>query len=294
MVEFEYHAPTSLEEAVELLLRLGDAARPLAGGTALLVDMLAGHVRPTHLVSLTEVPGLDGIRGNGGWVIGAMTTLSAIEDAPAFQEGPLVALVEATHVLGGRQIRNMGTVGGNICHASPGADMVPPLLCLDAELRLVGPEGERTAPLDGFLLGPDQAALRPAELLTEIRIPPLPPRSGSAFLKVMRRRAMDCSIVAVAARITLAEDGETCAEARIAVGAAAPTPFRAREAEELLRGQGLSDDLMREVAGRAMAAAQPITDVRASAEYRRMLVRGLVARAVSRAWERAKLQLTEG
>lgn len=290
MVRFEYHEPTSLDEAIGLLARHGEAARPLAGGTALLVDMKIGHIRPTHLVSLAAVPGIDHIRSNGGWSIGAMATLSAIEDFSAFPIGPIVALVEAARLLGGRQIRNMGTVGGNICHASPGADMVPPLLCLDAELRLVGMEGERTTPLDGFLVGPDSTAIKPAEVLTEVRLPPPPPHSGSTFLKVMRRRAMDCSIVAVAARVTLAEDGETCAEARIGVGAAAPAPFRAKEAERLLVGQRLSDEILQAAVWRAVEASSPITDVRATAEYRRTLVGGLVSRAVTQAWHRANVQ----
>ena len=302
MVRFEYYEPASLEEAIDLLVRHGDAARPLAGGTALLVDMNIGHIRPTHLVSLTEVTELDQVRTNGGpstrsgrgWTIGALTTLSTIEDYPGFLAGPTIALVEATHVLGGRQIRNVATVGGNICHASPGADMVPPLLCLDAELRLVGPDGERTTPLDGFLVGPDRTAIKRAEVLAEVRIPTPPARSGSTFLKVMRRHAMDCSIVAVAVRITLAKDGETCAEARIAVGAAAPVPFRAREAESRLEGRRLTDELVLEAAQRAAAASRPITDVRATAEYRRMLVRGLVTRAVAREWGRARLQPREG
>lgn len=297
MIPFEYHAPDSLEEAIDLLGRYGEAARPLAGGTALLVDMNHGqtHTRPTHLVSLTQLPELDRIsRYADGWSIGALTTLTVVEYHPAFAAGALLGLVEATRVLGGRQIRNMGTVGGNICHASPGADMVPPLLCLDAELRLVGGPGtglgERTVPLDGFLLGPDRTAIEPAELLTDIRIPSPAPRSGAAFLKVMRRHAMDCSIVCVAARITLADDGETCDEARIAIGAAAPVPFRATEAESLLDNERATAELIREVADSAVRAARPITDVRASADYRRMLVRGLVGQAVTKAWDRARAE----
>jgi CO/xanthine dehydrogenase FAD-binding subunit len=296
MVKFGYHAPTSLEEAIDLLSRYGEAARPLAGGTALLVDMKHGyaHIRPTHLVSLTKLPELDRIsRRDGGWSMGSLTTLTAVEAHDAFAGGALLGLVEATRVLGGRQIRNMGTVGGNICHASPGADMVPPLLCLDAELQLTGAEGERTVPLDGFLLGPDHTAIRPAEILTEIRIPPPAPRSGSTFLKVMRRHSMDCSIVSVAARITSADDGETCAAARIAIGAAAPVPFRATDAENLLYNERPREELIREVAERAVKAARPITDVRASAEYRRMLVRGLVGRAVTEAWNRARSESQE-
>ncbi len=165
--------------------------------------------------------------------------------------------------------------------------MAPPLLCLDAELQLSGPDGERSTPLDGFLVGPDQTAIRPAEVLTEIIVPPLPPRTGTAFFKVMRRRAMDCSIVAAAARITLADDGQTVVEARVALGAVAPNPFRVKQAEALLMGNTLSPDLLREAAMAARDVSSPISDVRASADYRRMLVKTLVERAVSQAATRA-------
>lgn len=293
MIRFEYHAPHSLDEAMDLLVHSGDGARLLAGGTALLVDMNEGITQAEHLISLSEVPDLNQVRQNGGWKIGAMVTLSTIEDRAEFLNGAMTALVEATRVLAGRQIRNLGTLGGNICHASPGADMVPPLLCLDAELHLVSPDGERFIELKEFLVGPDQTAIRAGEILTEVRIPRPPPRSGSTFLKVMRRQALDCSIVSVGAMVTLAKDHETCAAARIAIGAAAPVPFRAEEAESLLVGQPCDEAIVQAAAERAVSAAQPITDVRASAEYRRLLVKGLVGRAVSQAWRRAKAQSEE-
>jgi carbon-monoxide dehydrogenase medium subunit len=165
--------------------------------------------------------------------------------------------------------------------------MVPPLLCLDANLHLSGPNGQRTTPLDGFLIGQDLTAIRPAEVLTEISLPPLPRRTGTAFLKVMRRRAMDCSIVAAAARVTLADDGQTCVEARVALGAVAPNPFRAKQAEARLVGNKLSSDLIHEAARAARDESRPISDVRASAEYRRMLVETQVERAVVQAAARA-------
>ncbi len=286
MIRFEYHQPTSLDEAITLLTQHGAEAALLAGGTALLIDMKRGERRPSHLISLWEVPRLAGVRANGGLRIGALTTITDLTEAVASHPS-LRGLREAAWMLGGRQVQNMATVGGNICKASPGADMVPPLLCLDAQLRVVGPDGRRTTALDGVLIGPDQTAIRPDEVLTEINVPPRPPRTGTAFLKVMRRHAMDCSIVAAAARISLAEDGQTCVEARIAVGAAAPNPFRAKQAEGLLAGNKMQPDFTREAARRAREESQPISDVRASADYRRMLVETLVERAVLRAAERA-------
>ena len=297
MIRFEYHQPTLLNETIALLVQRGEEAALLAGGTALLIDMKRGARRPRHVISLWQVPGLAGVQVKGslrtpalatsaGASVGALTTISDLAEAIASRPS-LKGLLEAAWMIGGRQVQNMATVGGNICKASPGADMVPPLLCLDARLRLVGPEGERMTPLDGFLIGPDQMALQPAEVLTEIYVPPTAPRTGTAFLKVMRRHAMDCSIVAVATRISLAEDGQTCVEARIGVGAAAPNPFRAKRAESLLIGKRIEPDLVRAAAHQSREESQPISDVRASADYRRMLVETLIERAVLKAAERA-------
>ncbi len=286
MQPFDYLQPATLGEAIKLLALHGERARILAGGTALLLDMQHGEIAPTHLISLDRVPGLKTVHENGGWRIGALNTISDLADF-AINHPPLTALVDSAWLFGGRQVRNMCTVGGNICKASPGADMVPPLLCLDAELQLSGTDGQRSIPLDGFLIGPDQTAIRPAEVLTEVIVSPLPPRTGTAFFKVMRRQAMDCSIIAAAARITLADDGQTCVEARVALGAAAPNPFRAKQAEALLVGNTLSPDLLHEASLAARDAARPVSDVRASADYRRMLVETLVERAVVRAAERA-------
>ena len=283
---FEYHQPDSLEAAVALLTDHGSDAALLAGGTALLIDMKNGELSPGHVVSLWGIPRLAEISGNGDLRIGALTTVSKLAEAVVDQE-PLQGLADAARLLGGRQVQNMATVGGNICKASPGADLVPPLVCLDASLTLVGPDGERQTPLDGFLTGPDQTALEPEEILTEITVPHFAARTGTAFLKVMRRNAVDCSIVAVAARVSLADDGNTCSEVRVGIGAAAPNPFRAKQAEAVLAGQPLTPQLAQEAARAARDESQPIDDVRASADYRRMLVNTLVERAVLRAAERA-------
>jgi carbon-monoxide dehydrogenase medium subunit len=286
MTLFEFHEPSSIEAASELLGRHGRSAAALAGGTALLIDMRHGELRPRHVVSLWRIPGLVGIRANGGLQIGALTTVTELGDASDHQA--LLGLREAARALGSWQVQNMATVGGNLCKASPGADLVPPLLCLDATLSLQSADGRREVPLDGFLTGPDQTSLAPGELLARIHVPPPPPRTGTAFLKIMRRQAVDCSIVSVCARVTMEEDGVTCREARLGLAAVAPNPIRARRAEALLVGKRLDPETFQAAAREARGEARPISDVRASAEYRRHLVETLTARALALAAARAR------
>jgi carbon-monoxide dehydrogenase medium subunit len=280
-MSLDYHAPASVAEAVALAARLGPDARFLAGGTDLIIQMRRGKVAPRHLVSLGRVPGLDGIAVDGGVTLGARVTHRRLERSPDFQ-GRLRALVEAAEVVGGHQVRNVGTVGGNIVNASPAADVVPVLLVLGATVTLVGPEGERTLALDDLLTGPGQTTRRPVELLTRVSFPALPPDSATAFVKAGRRRAMEIAVVCVAARLTLCAARVRCLEARIALGAVAPTTIRARGAERALEGQALTPDVLRRAGEAAASECQPISDVRASARYRRLLVETLVPRAITR------------
>ncbi|MBI2491346.1 MAG: xanthine dehydrogenase family protein subunit M, partial [Candidatus Rokubacteria bacterium] len=241
-MSFEYHEPTSIADAVALGARFGEAGRFLAGGTDLIIQMRRGRVAPRHLLSLHRVTGLDRIEVDGAVRLGALVTHRAIEQCPHFQ-GPLGALVEGAEVIGGHQIRNVATVGGNVVNASPAADVVPVLLALNATVTCLGPDGERTLPLGGFLSGPGQTARRPGELLTSIRFDRLPPRSATAFLKAGRRKAMEIAVVCVAVRLTLDAARARCQEARIALGAVAPTTMRAGAAERALEGQPLTDEI---------------------------------------------------
>ena len=284
-MSFEYHEPAAVAEAVALGARFGEAGRFLAGGTDLIIQMRRGKVAPRHVLSLHRVPGLDRIEANGAITLGALVTHRAVERCADFQ-GPLGALVEGARVVGGHQIRNVATVGGNVVNASPAADVVPVLLTLDATVTCLGPDGERTLPLEGFLTGPGQTARRPGELLTAIRFERLPPASATAFLKAGRRRAMEISVVCVAARLTLDPARERCLAARITLGAVAPTTMRARAAERALEGRPLTDDVLREAGRLAAGECRPISDVRASARYRRLLVETLVPRALRRCLER--------
>ncbi len=234
-MSFEYHEASSVAEAVDLGARFGDESRFLAGGTDLIIQMRRGKVAPRHVVDLRRVPGLDSIAVNGDVRLGALVTHRTIERCGAFQ-GRLRGLVEGAQVVGGHQIRNVGTVGGNIANASPAADVVPVLLALDAVVLAVGPTGERAVPLEEFLVGPGQTARRPGELLTAVRFGAPGERAATAFLKAGRRRAMEIAVVCVAVRLTLDAEGERCVDARIALGAVAPTTWRSRRGRTGCRG----------------------------------------------------------
>jgi carbon-monoxide dehydrogenase medium subunit len=278
---FEFHAPDAWDEAAALMRDFGVDARPLAGGTDLMILLERDQIAPQHVIGLWNIPHWNAFRFNGTLTLGAGTTYRQLEKTPALY-GAHKALVEAARQIGGVQVRNVATVAGNFCNASPAADAVPPLLVMEAALALYGPNGERVLPAEAFITGPRQTALRVGELLREIRVPALPDRTATAFLKAGRRRAMEISFVCVAARLTLAPDGATCQTARIALGAVAPTPVRARDAERLLEGQRVTPDLIREAAELAVQATAPISDVRASADYRRHLTAVMVRQALDR------------
>jgi carbon-monoxide dehydrogenase medium subunit len=284
---FDYHQPESLADAVDLAARFGGEASFLAGGTDLIVQIERGRVAPRHVIGLGRVPGLAGIEVNGRITLGARVTHRAIEQTPALA-GPLRCLVEGAEVIGGHQVRNVATIGGNLVNASPAADLVPCLLALDGVVTLVGPGGEREVPIERFLLGPNRTARRPDELVTRVDLPALPPRAATAFLKAGRRRAMEISVVCVAARLDLDATLERCLEARVVLGAVAPTAVRAHAAERLLEGQPVGGEAFRRAAEAAQEACCPIDDVRASAGFRQHLVGVLVRRALDRCVERAR------
>ena len=287
MSRFDYHQPESLADAVDLAARFGGQASFLAGGTDLIVQIERGRVAPRHVIGLGRVPGLAGIEVNGRIALGARVTHRAIEQTPALA-GPLRCLVEGAEVIGGHQVRNVATVGGNLVNASPAADLVPCLLALDGVVTLVGPGGEREVPIEHFLLGPNRTARRSDELVTRVDLPALAPRAATAFLKAGRRRAMEISVVCVAARLTLDATLERCLEARVVLGAVAPTAVRAYAAERLLEGQPVGGEAFRRAAEAAQEACRPIDDVRASAGFRQHLVGVLVRRALDRCVERAR------
>src|SRR5205814_5381166 len=228
-VSFQYHEPVSLAEAVDLGARFGADGRFLAGGTDLIIQMRRGKVAPRHVLSLHRVPGLDAIEVNGSVRLGALVTHRAIERCASFQ-GRLRALVEGAEVVGGHQIRNVGTVGGNIVNASPAADVVPVLLALDAAVTCVGADGERTLTLEEFLLEPGRTARRPGELLTAVRFAVPQGRAATPFPQAGPPPALEISGVCVAPPPTPHPSRERCGAPPIAPGVGGPTPGRGARA----------------------------------------------------------------
>lgn len=286
MVNFEFFAPATVEEACTLLARYGREAKVLAGGTDILINLRDGKLRPKALIDISRIPGLNAVTYDEalGLRLGALATLRAVEKNPVV-EAHYPHLVSAIREVGSIQIRNLATVMGNVCNSSPAADTVPPLLTMEAAVRLVGPQGERTVPLTRFFTGPGENVIEPGELAVELVAPPPPAHTGGAYYKLAARRAMDIAFVGVAAQVSRANG--ILSDIRIALGAVAPTPVRATAAEEVLRGHSLTEALLEQAGQAALEAAQPISDHRASAEYRRAMVPVLTKRMVRQAYQMA-------
>jgi CO/xanthine dehydrogenase FAD-binding subunit len=281
--EFEYIRAQTVPEAVALLSRYGERARPIAGGTDLLVQMKMERLAPEFLIDIRRIPELHGISQHEGLRIGATTSLREVQASPVIQE-TYTALAEAARQVGHVQVRTMGTIGGNISNASPAADSVPPLLVFDAKVKLTNPTGSRVLPLDTFFVGPGETVLSRGELLVEIQLPPLPRNTGSAFLKIGRTR-VDLAKVSVA--VALEREGEDIRACHIALGAVAEKPLRAREAEAILAGERYSEALIQEASQQVTKEIRPITDVRSTAGYRTGAAKTLVADGLRLAWQRA-------
>lgn len=289
MKDFQYLEPKRIEEAVLLMAKHERKAAVMAGGTDLLVEIKNKKLSPRILINLKRIPDLDNIRINkaGDLVMGALVTLGTIEESDIVEKGWPV-LSEAARVVGSVQIRNLGTLGGNICRASPSADMIPPLIVLRASVMTLGPQGERSVPLEGFFKGPGETVLTTGELLREVIVPKRRTCSGGSYLKLSPRKAMDLAIVGVAVEIRLDSWAERCEEIRIALGAVAPIPMRAREAEKVLLGLKIKESLVEETAKRASEESMPISDIRGSEAYRRVMVSAMTRRAIQQAIVSAK------
>ncbi len=262
--KFNYFSPSSLGETFKILSDYKGKSKLLAGGTDLLVKMKKGAVSPDVVVDLSKISELSFIELAGGNLrIGGLTRLADIGESFLVRERA-PALAEAIDVLASSQVRNRATIAGNLCNASPAADTAPPLLALDASVKLRSPDGERIVPLAEFFLGPEQTVAKPDEVLTEVIIPLQ--EGSSAFIKLGRRKAFTLSVTSVAAFARVKKG--RFEEVRVALGAVAPTPMRARKVEEALKGKEVNEENIEKAAEAVKEECCPITDVRASAEYR--------------------------
>jgi carbon-monoxide dehydrogenase medium subunit len=285
--EFEYAAPVSVQEAIELLCRANGEARPLAGGTDLIAQMKESRKSPALVIDVKGIPDLNVLSFDEteGLRLGAAVSCTRIARfAPA--RARYHALVEACALIGSVQIQNRAAVGGNFCNATPSADTVPPILCYGGTVVIAGPSGRRRIPAEEFFIGPGQTVLAPDEILVELSVPPPPRLSGAAYLRFIPREEMDIAVAGVGSLVELSADGMHCQRARIALAAVAPTPVRAREAEEFLAGKTADEQVFAQAAELAASAAKPISDVRGSAAYRTELVKVLTRRSLQKACER--------
>lgn len=309
MKKFEYFKPRTLEEALTLFAKYGEKAKCIAGGTDVIVMIKQKTMSPDFLISLQGIQGLDQIKLNGSLSIGPMVTHRMIEKSELIKKD-FSALTDAVSWLGSLQIRNVATIGGNICTAAPSADTATPLLVLGTQIKIIGLKEERTIPIEEFFKGPGETVLKTGELVKELIIPKPFPNTGSAYYKLQRRQALDLPILGVSVLIALnknkvscsdmlcttspissvlhkmEEDQIVCNEIRIALGVVAPTPIRAVKAEALLRGKNLSDELLEEVSEIAAKEAQPRDSIRGEAWYRRDMVKVFVKRMTMKSIER--------
>lgn len=284
--EFDVLRANTVSEACALLSKYGEQARVLAGGTDLLVKMKYKGMLPQYLINVKRIPDLDQIRyeSPAGLRIGALTTIQAIKDSPVIaHKFPLLS--QTAGKVGTLQIRNLGTIGGNLANASPAAEFAPPLLTLGASVRCAGPNGERVISMDEFFLGPGKTSLLRSEILLEILVPNLPSHAAGIYLK-HSLRGMDVAIVSAAVVVHM--EGQVCRDAKIALGAVAPTPIRTRKAEAILQGRTLlggeaDNELFDEVARVAAGESVPINDLRAYTTYRKKVAETLSRQALEQA-----------
>ena len=288
MRPFRYQAPASVAEAVAILADC-PKARPLAGGTDLLVQLRRGAFDLDCLMDVKGIPELNTISFDpvGGLTIGASVSCARLcEHIGVRQAYP--GLIDAVSIIGGAAIQGRATIGGNLCNAAPSADSIPALVVLAATCLIAGPHGTRSVPVEAFCTAPGKTVLNPGEMLVSIHVPPVLPRSGACYLRFTPRHEMDIAVAGAGAWVMLSLDGATVADARIALSAVAPTPLYVRSASDSLLGHTPSEDAFAKAARLAQDAARPITDVRGTAAQRRHLVGVLVQRALRGALGRAR------
>lgn len=285
--DVELHEAATLKQAATLMARYGPDARLLAGGTDLLVDLKTGRIGVRHLVSINRIDSLRGVSKRGNPLgIGALTTVTELDRSPLVRRR-FSPILDATRKMAAVQVRNAATVGGNIASAVPCADLPPILIAMDASVVLWSPGGRREAPLDSFFTGARRTILRPDEILIKVLIPKPPTGFGAAYARFQLREGNAIAVAAVAASLTVDSDG-VIREARVVLGAVAPVPVLVEEAGVALIGRPPGEEAFRLAAQAATRAAEPISDIRGSAEYRRQMVGVMTGRALARAYDRSQ------
>jgi carbon-monoxide dehydrogenase medium subunit len=283
MIPFEYRTPKSLKEVQGNLKEFGSDAKLIAGGTALVIMMKQRLVRPSALISLRSVRGLNGIElKDGGLSIGGLATHRAVESS-ALVRRRLPVLAETYHHVATIRVRNMATVGGGLAHADPNQDPPPTLIALGATVKASSATGSRVIPLDEFFTDYYETVLNPDEIVTELFVPKLAANTGAAYIKFLPRTADDYATVSAAAVLTLDKTKKIIADCRIALGSVGVTPIRAKAAEEMLRGQPLKAEAFAEAGEKAKEAVDPVSDFRGSAGYKKDMAAVFVRRALERA-----------
>ncbi len=283
MKPFDYIRPGNMQDAVAAL-QANDEPYLLAGGTDLLIGMKTNAVKPKCLIDLKGIPDIDYIQYDNGFKLGALTTTRDVEVSPLIRE-KIPALSEAAETLGSIQIRNRATIGGNLCHGSPAADMAAILLAMNCEVKIATDNGAKTIGLDQFFTGPNRPVMNRNEVLSQITIPKEIEQFKGIYLKHGPRKAMDIGIVNIAILLDADVGSGFCNQIMIALGAVAPTPIRAKKAEALLNANRLTPELIQEAAEAASDEATPISDFRASAGYRRALVKNLIVKGIQQILE---------
>jgi aerobic carbon-monoxide dehydrogenase medium subunit len=282
---FEYLRPNTIPEALTLLQQHGGEAKILSGGQSLIPMMKLRLARPSFLIDINRIAGLSYVKEDGGFLkIGGLTREAELEVAPVVRSKyPII--VDTAHVIADPQVRNLATVGGNLAHGDPANDHPATMVALGAQVVATGPKGERVIPIENFFLSLFSTALEHDEILTEIRVPIPPARSGGAYFK-LERKVGDFATVAVAAQVTVDDEG-VCQKVGIGLTNVGPTPIKARKAEEFLRGKKLDEGNISQAAQLAADESAPSADLRGPIEYKKALVKELAKRALTRAMERA-------
>jgi carbon-monoxide dehydrogenase medium subunit len=286
MPSLSFTAPTTVNEAINALARAPGLAKPLAGGTDLLVQMRTGRMRPEVIVDIKRIPDLIGIRDTGdSFVIGAATPGVMLSEHEVFSRA-WPGIVEGVDLIGSQQIQGRASLVGNLCNASPAADSVPALICAHAVAVIAGPDGKREAPVEAIVTGPGQTSLKKGEFIVEFRVPKPKPRQSDAYLRFIPRTEMDIAVVGCGVNVTLDAAG-LCTDARVVLGAVAPTQLIVDEAADALKGHRLDDDTLSRLDTAAQRACKPINDKRGTIEYRTKVAGVLARRAAAIAFERA-------